>query len=148
MEKERMRLELEAQNLRREQEVLDRERRGVEERLAQIQNERKEFEARAQAMAARMKDENFTKSLTLYNELKTKQVKEIFVTMPADVVGDFLKAMEPERASKIIGEFKTPDEQKFITGVLEKIRTAGTPSAMGDSTGPATLPARSGQARS
>jgi len=147
-EKERLRLELEAQNLRRQQEVLDKERRSVEEKLAQIQTERKEFEARAAAADAKSRDESFTQSLTLYNELKTKQVKDLFLAMPADVVGTYLKAMEPERASKIIGEFKTTDEQKFITGVLEKIRTAGTPNAVGDSTGPVSPPAGSSPARS
>ena len=128
--------------------MLDKERQGVEEKLPRSRISGMHLTNRSRPRRHGPKAENFTQSLTLYNELKTKQVKDIFLTMPLDVVADFLTAMEPERASKIIGEFKSPDEQKFITGVLERIRTAGMRSAIGDSAGPATLPALSSQARS
>ncbi len=51
--------------------------------------------------------------------------------MQADDVAKFLVAMDPDRAAKIIGEFKTPPEAKMISTVLDRIRVGGTTSALG-----------------
>jgi len=74
--------------------------------------------------------------LALYDELKPKQVKDLFVdSKSAELVASYLTAMEPSRAAKIIGEFKAPEERTFIDAVLERIRVAGTTSASGPRAG-------------
>ena len=135
-EAERLRLENEARELLHRQELLNDTAATVTRDLKKLEMERKEFETQTKAVASRVRDEAFAKALALYNELKPKQVKEIFLGLPqegaTDLVSEFLLAMESERAGKIIAEFKTAEERTFITAVLEKIRTAtpaGVPAA-------------------
>ena len=42
--------------------------------------------------------------------------------LPDDIVQRYLEAMDVGTATKIIKEFKTPDETSFIQRVLERIR--------------------------
>ena len=53
-----------------------------------------------------------------------KQVKQIFATLDDQTVVNFLQAMEPRTAAKIIKEFKTDDEVARMQKVLEKMRQA------------------------
>ncbi len=129
IELERLRMDRESQDLRNRQNLLDSERASVDAKLAQIEKEKKEFQDKVAKSEATLKDENFAKTLDLYNQLKPKQVKEIFLTLPAPVVESYLRAMDQDRAGKVIAEFKSPDDRQFIAGVLEQIRRSGTSSA-------------------
>jgi hypothetical protein len=134
MEQDRLRLETQAQELQHWQELLEREQAAFALKVAALERDRKVFDERVAATTARTKDESFQKSLALYDELKPTQIKDLFMGMPAPVVADFLLAMDPSRAGKIIGEFQTPPEQTFIATVLERIRASGTNSASASST--------------
>lgn len=129
MEQERLRLDREAQELRNRQNLLATQRSEIDSRLAQFENEKKEFQEKIQQTEAFVRDENFTKALHLYNELKPKQVKEIFVSLPQNVVENYLRAMDRDRAGRIIAEFKSPEDRQFIAAVIERIRNSGTNSA-------------------
>ncbi len=129
MEQERLRLETQAQELQHRQELLDRQQAAFALKLASLEKDKKQFDDRVAAATAKASDEGFQKTLALYDELKPTQLKDLFVTMPAPTVAEFLLAMDPSRAGKIIGEFQTPQEQAFISTVLERIRTSGTNSA-------------------
>jgi flagellar motility protein MotE (MotC chaperone) len=131
VEQERIHLESEAQDLRHRQELLVQMQTDVQTKLAQIDADKKAFDDRVALTETKAKDENFEKALALYNELKPKQIKDIFIGMTPDLVAKFLQAMEPEQAGKIIAEFKSPEESKFISTVLEQIRTLGTSAASG-----------------
>ena len=146
MEQERLHLDREAQDLRHRQELLETQRRLIESRLTQIDSERKDFAQQVKATLSKSQDQNFTRTLQLYTELKPKQVKDLFVELRnEDTICDFIKAMDPERASRIIGEFKTPEERQMISRVLEKIRAAGPAAA---TAAPATTTLPIPQARS
>jgi len=67
-------------------------------------------------------DKGFQDSLELYNVMPAKQVKTIFMSLGDDTVMQYLQAMEPRTAGKIIKEFKLPEETARIQKVLEKIR--------------------------
>jgi len=140
MEQERLRLEREAQDLQHRQNLLDTQRREVEAALAKIDAEKKKFQAQVQAAEAKAKEENFTRTLALYRDLKSKQVKDLFMGMNEDLVADYFKALEAEQTTKIIGEFKTADERAFVGRVLERIRSGGTSPASGPGVGAATMP--------
>ena len=63
------------------------------------------------ALGARLAaDQGFQDALQLYGTMKPKQVKEVFATLPDDVVVRYLRAMESRDASKVIKEFKSPAE--------------------------------------
>jgi flagellar motility protein MotE (MotC chaperone) len=87
-------------------------------------------------------DKGFQDSLDLYNVMPAKQVKTIWMTLSDDTVMQYLQAMEPRTAGKIIKEFKAQDETARIQKVLEKIRTSqqaaltGTPVAPGGTAAP------------
>ncbi|HVS70109.1 MAG TPA: hypothetical protein VHQ47_02525 [Phycisphaerae bacterium] len=134
MEQERLRLETQAQDLQHRQELLEREQAAFAQKVDALEKDKKDFDARVAAASTKTKDDNFQKSLALYDQMKPDQIKEIFVGMQPDVVADFLLAMDPSRAGKIIGEFQTDQEQKYIASVLELIRTRGTDSASASAT--------------
>ncbi len=137
IEQERLRLENEAQELRHRQELLEALQRDVQAKLKKVADDKKAFDEQVAASQNHGNDDNFKKILALYDELKPKQVKEIFLTTPVDQVANFLQAMDPSRAAKIIGEFKSPDEKQFLTGVLERIRTGDKASGTGAASGSA-----------
>lgn len=129
MEQERLRLERDAQDLLQRQRLLDAQRADVQEKLAKIETERKQFQTLVQTTTDKTKADNFARSLSLYNDLKPKQIKELFLALPEDVIRDYLVAMDPDLVTKVIAEFKSPEERALIGKVLEKIRIDGTSSA-------------------
>jgi hypothetical protein len=141
VEQERMRLESETRNLLARQKLLEDQRAAVTLQADQLAAARKRFDEQVQASATRLKDENFQRTVALYNDLKPKQVKELLISLDQDLVADYFRAFDGERSTKIIAEFKTPDEKQFISAVLEKIRTTGTASANSPSPQAGTQPA-------
>ena len=98
---------------------------------AKLTAERKSFEAQRDALEAREQeatrlaaDEGFQDSLELYGTLKPKQVKDVFATLPDDVVVRYLRAMEPRAAAKILKEFKAPAELERLRMLMERVRSA------------------------
>ncbi len=76
-----------------------------------------------QVQATRLaSDRGFQDSLTLYNTMPAKQVKTIFMSLTDDTLQQYLQAMQPRTASKIIKEFKAPEEVERIQRVLERMR--------------------------
>jgi hypothetical protein len=115
-------------DLARAQSKLDREK------LAKAQDDLLNRQKMQDKLAS---DEGFQKALELYNVMPAKQVKTIFMTLSDDAVQQYLQAMEPRTAGKIIKEFKQPEETARIQKVLEKIRTAQSDPAPGTPLAPA-----------
>jgi flagellar motility protein MotE (MotC chaperone) len=88
--------------------------------------EKKKLTDREQLTATLAADKGFQDSLKLYQAMPAKQVKQIFLSMDDEAVSRYLQAMEPRGATKIVREFKTPDEQQRIQRVLDRMRSAGT----------------------
>jgi len=132
MEQERLSLENEAQDLRHRQELLVQLQADVQAKIQKIEAAKKESEPKLATAETKLREENFQKTLALYDELKPKQVKDIFLSSgKQELVAAYLTAMDPSRAGKIIAEFKADDERVFIQAVLERIRTNGTSAASG-----------------
>jgi hypothetical protein len=91
--------------------------------------QRKLLSDREQLAATLAADKGFQDSLKLYEAMPARQVKQLFMAMDDETVTRYLQAMEPRGATKIVREFKAPDEAQRIQRVLEKMR------------GPATRPA-------
>jgi hypothetical protein len=89
--------------------------------LGQAESELAAKQAQADKLAG---DKGFQDSLALYTTMPAKQVKAIFMTLDEQTVVNYLQAMQPRTAAKIIKEFKSPEETSRIQSVLEKIRQA------------------------
>ena len=139
---------------RRQRELADLQRQVdmanttlAKDRVA-LDAERKQLSDREQLAATLAADKGFQDSLKLYQSMPARQVKQLFMTIDDETVRRYLQAMEPRGATKIVREFKAPDEVQRIQRVLEKMRapatrpagvTGATAAAAGDA-GPATLP--------
>ena len=80
-------------------------------------------------------DQGFQDSLNLYNSMPAKQVKTVFLAMDDAAVVNYLRAMTPRTAAKILKEFKSPEELDRVHKLMDRMR---------DST-PATAPAKEQQ---
>jgi hypothetical protein len=110
----------------RELEALQDQIEAARDRLTKdretLQAQRKALEEEKTATLAQFSDKGFQDALALYQAMPAKQVKTIFMTLDEDIVKRFLEAMQPRTASKIIKEFKAPDETDRIQKILEKMR--------------------------
>ena len=91
---------------------------------ALLDEDRKKLTAEQQMAETLANDQGFQDSLELYKAMPPKQVKTIFMTLAEDQVVRYLQAMEPRGASRIIKEFKAPEELERIQRVLETMRLA------------------------
>lgn len=127
-----------AQLDRQRREVIDL-RRQVDFAQVQLAKDRAALDAREKTLQARDEqqtaaatDKGFQESLAVYDAMKAKQVKDIFITLEEDTVVRYLQAMDPRRVSSILKEFKTPEELSRAQSLLEKMRKNGvTPQANG-----------------
>jgi flagellar motility protein MotE (MotC chaperone) len=117
---------------RRQRELLDLQRQ-VDMANGNLARDRTALAAGQKALAGREQlaarlanDKGFQDSLQLYKTMPAKQVKQVFLAMDDETVKRYLQAMEPREASKIVREFKTPEEQQRIQKVLEQMRSGGT----------------------
>jgi hypothetical protein len=91
---------------------------------AALDAERKAFEDEKAKAAKLASDKGFQDSLELYKKMDGKQVKTIFMTLDDATIVQYLQAMEPRAANKIIEEFKSPAELARIEKVMERMRQA------------------------
>ena len=124
-----------AQLDRRQRELNDLQRQ-VEMAKQQLTRDRTELdqqekllETREQQAARLAKDKGFQDCLAMYRTMPGKQVKTIFLTLDEQLVGQYVQAMDPRAAARIIREFKTAEETQFIQRVLEHVRQPQPASA-------------------
>jgi len=123
---------------RRERELADLQRQ-VDLAKEQLTRDRADIDKqRADLATARDEqtrlagDKGFQDSLALYTSLPSKQVRQVFMTLDDATVMNYLQAMEPRAAARIMKEFKSPEELKRIQTIMEKMRQAtpgGAPTA-------------------
>ena len=141
LEEERLQLESEAQKLRQQQELLASKQNQLDLDRRLLNDQKRAYEQTLAGANTQSDAAGFQKSMSLFDALKPKQVKDLLAVMPADQVARYIAAMEPDRAAKIIGEFKSTDEKTLLNQALDKVRgvsaAAGTRAA---STLPAPTP--------
>jgi flagellar motility protein MotE (MotC chaperone) len=130
-----------AQLDRREREVSDREAQ-VASANAKLVDDRKALEAERQKLtdqeqqSARLaNDKGFQDTLVLYNAMASKQAKDAFMAMDDKLAAQYLDAMQPRAANKILKEFKTPDEKDRLKRIFDKMRSAPSDAATQPSKG-------------
>lgn len=89
-----------------------------------VVEEKKSLDDQKQQAEKLATDKGFQDSLALYTSMPPKQVKSIFLSLTDDTVVRYLQAMQPRQASKILKEFKTPEETSRAQKILEKMRNS------------------------
>jgi hypothetical protein len=101
----------------------------MQEELAAFESQRAQWEQATRADRDRQADEQFQKTVKLYESLPAKQSKAMLVELvdrnatPQAIA--YLDAMDPRAAAKILRELKTDTENKLATELLENLRTFG-----------------------
>jgi flagellar motility protein MotE (MotC chaperone) len=127
---ERMILDRRLEDLRNQRRTLEESKRQADKERERLVADQKKLAAAQQAQAKLVTDKGFQDTLSLYTTMPPRQVKTIFMTMSDETMVQYLRAMEPRTASKIMKEFKTADEEARIAKVMEKMRepqAAGNP---------------------
>ncbi len=115
---------------RRQRELTDLQRQvdlakqQMERDRVVLEKGRTELSTQQQLATKLETDKGFQDSLQLYNTMSGKQVKTIFMTLDDETMRQYLQAMQPRNAARIIKEFKTPDEVARIQKVMEAMRTS------------------------
>lgn len=87
-----------------------------------LSTEKKSLDTQKEQAAKLASDKGFQDSLNLYTSMPAKQTKQVFLTLDDDTITRYLQAMQPRQASKIMKEFKSPEEVARITKIMEKMR--------------------------
>lgn len=120
-------LELREQALQRGIEQLEVRRQQLTQELADFQAIRSTFEEQlaAQQSAALLAGEENVRQIM--SGIKAKQAKELLLEMLAkdemDQVVSLLLAMPTQKKTKIVAEFKSPDEAKKLDEILRRMRS-------------------------
>jgi flagellar motility protein MotE (MotC chaperone) len=94
------------------QSTIEQAKIKIEQDLQQLQTDRAAFEAEIAQHNKLVEDEGFQKALKSYSQLKPKLVKEDFMNMEENEVLQYLSQMKSDVLTKILEQFKTPDEQQ------------------------------------
>jgi hypothetical protein len=87
-----------------------------------LERQRKELSAQKEEENRLTADKGFQDTLQRYEAMMPRQVKTIFMGLDDQTVMNFLQAMQPRTAARIIKEFKLPAEVTRIRKVLEMMR--------------------------
>ena len=115
-------LDLRQRQMDDQQRLIDFGQQKLADDRAALAKEKKALDDSEAAAAKLANDQGFQDSLQLYSAMPAKQAKMIFANLPDDVVQRYLEAMDVGTATKIIKEFKTPEETNRIQKVLERMR--------------------------
>jgi len=123
---------------RKEQEALKRalaiERAALERDRAQFLAERNAFETMRKQIEAAERDEQFKKTIRLYESIKPAQAKDMLLALLSQgqtvQVVAYLNAMSSRAAAKIIKQFK--DDPALAADLLERLRSFGLDPKLAD----------------
>ena len=106
-------IELNRTQLQREQDAFKEQRRKFDQTVKLWEQERA--------------DEGFKQTVTLYEQLPAKQVKQMFMDLmdqPGgfDQVVQYLAAMQPRKAAGVLEQFKQPEEVTRAVALTERLR--------------------------
>ena len=115
------------------QQQLNQTTAAMNDQQAAFDRQRQAWENSVKADRQRQVDEQFQQAVKLFEAATPKQGKKMLQDLIAQKQVDqavaYLDAMNVRAASKILKEFKTDEEIKLATELLEKLRTLGQPVA-------------------
>jgi hypothetical protein len=117
------------QDLSDQRTTLEEARARLDKDRETLRTQQQRLTAAEQAQAKLQTDQGFQETLELYSTMPARQVKTIFMSLGDDTMIQYLRAMEPRVATKIIKEFKSAEENERVGKVLEKMRQAQASTA-------------------
>ena len=93
-----------------------------------------EFEKLLAERQQQIDDESFRKTMKVYQGLDPKQVKQMFTDLmnqdQTEQVVTYLEAMQPRKATEVLGEFKAGSEIARAVELMERLRARGSNLAL------------------
>lgn len=109
-------------------------------RVAELEQERADFEQWIKDQAEKTQDANFQQVVTLYQTQPPKQTKQAFQALmqqgETEQVVEYLAAMSSRKAGAVLAQFKAPAEVAQAALLLEKLRLRGDYAADTEPTQP------------
>jgi len=136
LEEGRLQMENEAQDLQHRQELLEQKQAQLELDQKKLAEDKKVFDAQVAAAKTGVNDAGFDKAMSFFDGLKPKQVKDLLSGMQVSDAAKFIGAMEPDRAAKVMAEFKSPAEKQFLGDLVDQVRGAHGNTGTGAATAP------------
>jgi hypothetical protein len=110
---------------------LEQRSRALDDRERRLDLRDERWRAANQADVERRTDEQFLKTVKLYESIPPKQAKQMLIELvdggDLEQAVAYVDAMNPRAAAKIIKELKTDTEVELATELLEALRTFGLP---------------------
>lgn len=120
------RLKRETDDLRRQNELF---KQALADQQGELERQRETFDREVGQQQQQQQDENFKQTVTMYEQLKAKQAKQVFQEMMdagrLNEVVEYLAAMQTRKAGAILREFKADDEVSRATRLLDGLRNRG-----------------------
>lgn len=108
---------------------MERTRELLIQQKADLEAERREFEAFVAAKTTELQEADFQRAVQTYDQLKPRQVKEMFqqllATGESDRVVEYMTSMQLRKSAAVLKEFKTPEEVQQATLLIEELRKRG-----------------------
>ena len=111
------------QLLRSQQNTLTMERDKLQKDIDELQVKETAFEEKMAEHNQKVQEEGFLKALKNYSQMKPKLVKEDFMQMSDMEMVRYISEMKSDVATKILEQFKTPEEQLKRQDVMKLLET-------------------------
>jgi len=111
------------QLLRSQQNTLAMEREKLQKDIGELAVKEAAFEKKMVAHNQQVQEEGFLKALKNYSQMKPRLVKEDFMQMSDKEMVRYISEMKSDVATKILEQFKTPEEQLKRQGVMKLLET-------------------------
>jgi len=118
-------MQLQIQMLRDMAATVNAAQAKVDKEKTELAKVKEIFDQQLARQQAQSRQEGFNKALQTYSNMKPKNVKDDFMTMPDDEVVRYLAAMKADIATTILDSFKTPEEQskrRRVMALLEELK--------------------------
>lgn len=125
-EKQRALIERRKVEVEQLQRQLETQRRVIEKRIAELDEKQKAFNEAVAAQLDEMQQEDFKEAVAMLEGIPPKQAKAVFQQLlkegNQEQVVSYLFAMEERKATKILTEFKQPNEVVQAADLIEQLR--------------------------
>ncbi len=126
-------LELREQALGQGLGQLDFEQTGYKTELARFEQARNDFEKKLREIEEFQKSQGLQDNIVILQNMKPEQAKEQLISIydagQTDQVVMLVSGMEPGKMKKLSAAFNTPEDNKILADVMQRIRM-GAPIAM------------------
>jgi len=116
---------------------LERMRQSVTREQEKLAAQRAEFEAMVKRQKELREDADFRQAVRLLEQLKADQAKQMLQNLlaqgEAEIVVEYLAAMQQRTAAKVLGAFEGPGEIEQATELVERLRVRGIETMPEDS---------------